>query len=548
MGVVGGRRALSEILSWCHSHGMRTLRWVPLALSAALPLSIAAACGSDFGDCSSTNSCNPGAGGESSGGASSDHGGSSNVDGGTSGEGAAGVGATGATSTTGGAGGGGPDVCEDDGTSPSEKSCLIDEEFAIFVAPTGDDEEGNGSRENPFATIGHGMDAAIELGLAHVIACNGEYPESLGVDDERDGLSLHGGFVCPGEDNAWTYEEGTRAKVAPENPEYALLVSGLALGLTIEDVEFEAKDAEDDGESSIAAFVTESENVLLRRVKLVAGKGMDGAAGVTDDVVFNDGALVGNSADDGDGAPPKPCTCESGGSSEGGGGGYATPTGGGPGEPDYDGPGGEPGTPGVACVGQPGALGPNGNQGDGAGSLGNLDADGWHATSGEAAEAGKPGQGGGGGAGDDSPAGGGGSGGCGGCGGSAGSGGGGGGASIALMVFESTLALESCDLASDDAGTGGSGSVGQAGQEEGGTKGNGFAGGCQGGNGGPGGAGGPGGGGAGGISVGILFNGDEPEVSNDTTIQTGDPGDGGSGAGDETTNGVEGLNEDIWEI
>jgi hypothetical protein len=79
---------------------------------------------------------------------------------------------------------------------------------------------------------------------------------------------------------------------------------------------------------------------------------------------------------------------------------------------------------------------------------------------------------------------GGGSGACGGCGDAGGMGGTGGGSSIALLSFQSAVALTDCILAASNAGRGGTGGSGEAGQPGSLVGGNGNASGCQGGGGG----------------------------------------------------------------
>ena len=36
---------------------------------------------------------------------------------------------------------------------PEDDACVVDEEYGVFVSPTGDDATGEGTRESPFATL-----------------------------------------------------------------------------------------------------------------------------------------------------------------------------------------------------------------------------------------------------------------------------------------------------------------------------------------------------------------------------------------------------------
>jgi hypothetical protein len=542
-------------------HGVTWIAFVsPACLAAAL------ACDSGFGDCSSLRNCesngkpegyagsaSAGSGDNSHGGGDSspsNAGGASSISSGASGSrvppdgGAEGAGTAGADSN-GGAGNTGPEGCEDDGTSPTERSCLVDEKFAVFVAPTGDDEAGDGSRENPFATFGHGMDAAIELGLGHVIACNGEYSGALVVDESRDGLSLHGGFGCPGSEGPWEYDSSKRARLTITGNANVLRIAELVSGVTIEDVSFATPDATTAGKSSVAAFVVGSSNVVLRRVKLASGKGKKGSNGSSDEDSFAGPLeLKGNAPSEPAGGPHKVCTCPETGETTIGGKGADG------GFPLKEGEAGAPslgaGQGGTQsdCLGKQGAIGETHSDGDGAEVLGSLDETGWTPEPGVDGQRGGVGQGGGGGATDPNSQKAGSSGGCGGCGGGGGEAGNGGGASIALLVVDSAVELHGCEVVTSDAGAGGTGEAGQSGQFPGGEAGSVPIGACKGGDGGPGGNGSDGGGGAGGISVGILYSGTAPGVSADTTIETGAAGNPGAGGGTDN-DGIEGISVEI---
>ena len=65
-----------------------------------------------------------------------------------------------------------------------------------------------------------------------------------------------------------------RSRISP-----ALVIHAVANGVLVEDVEIDAADAGGLGASSIGAIVDGSSNVVLRRVKIVAGQGGEGAGG-----------------------------------------------------------------------------------------------------------------------------------------------------------------------------------------------------------------------------------------------------------------------------
>jgi hypothetical protein len=348
--------------------------------------------------------------------------------------------------------------------------------------------------------------------------------------------------------------------VAPSTTGYALEVRDVDGEVVVEDVEFEAGDGVDAGESSIAAFVSGSSDVTLRRVTLTAGNGADGGDGVlvpfTEDDFPEPASLNGNPAVDTTGGAANSCTCPGGAASTGAKGGDGDPAEAGEdGLPNHGSTGGEGGTPG-SCVpdggGRDGANAPAPAAVSGAQTLGTLTSLGWSPNDGNDGATGLPGQGGGGGAG--SAAGGGGGGGCGGCGGAGGGGGKGGGASIALVVVDSVVIVEESVLVAGDAADGGDGAEGQAEQQDddlgmatrglgGGTL---APGACTGGAGGIGSAGGTGGGGGGGVSAGIVWTGvAEPITDVATTITIGDAGGGGEGG---TPSGNDGTAATVLDV
>jgi hypothetical protein len=194
-------------------------------------------------------------------------GGGTTSSGGTSGEG----GEDGA-----GAGGRGPQPCDVNG-SPSVETCLVDEEFAVFVTPRGDNAS-DGTRAEPVATIARAIELAQEQDKL-VIACAGTFDERMTL---RVGVRIYGGFICPGASAArepWTYHGETKTTVAPSARGAAIDVRDVASAIVIEDFEFNALDATEAGESSIAAFMVRAAGVTLRRVRILAGDGRPGADG-----------------------------------------------------------------------------------------------------------------------------------------------------------------------------------------------------------------------------------------------------------------------------
>ncbi|MCA9598184.1 MAG: hypothetical protein KC776_32955 [Myxococcales bacterium] len=465
--------------------------------------------------------------------------------------GASGTGGSGGTSGTGGQGGqagvggtAGSDGGSCDTTkSPTEESCLVDDQYAVFVDGTAS-TSGDGSKATPFKTIAEGVAAA---GSKLVLVCNTNYPEHLSI---TSGVKLYGGFKC----SYWSADAGQRAVVAPTTSGYALEVDSVSGTVAIDGLELDAMDGAADGESSIAAFVHGSSDVRLDGVKLVAGKGKAGKAGVVVPFTFPTQAeLDGHNATGIPGGTVNPCDCPSGAQTIGGAGGSAPSQSGGNGSPDLGGgQGGTAGSPtdcGNGGTGKTGANATPPSPAAGASSSGTLtSSSGWSPTSGSNGTAGGPGQGGGGGA--STTAGGGGGGGCGGCGGAGGPGGGGGGASIALLVVDSTVSVgATSELISSAAGAGGKGAAGQGAQPEFGTHGNGSGPACDGGNGGKGAAGASGGGGAGGISVPVVWKGTTaPVIASGATLTPGTKGSKGVGGSAGTNDGVDGIAQATLEI
>lgn len=523
-------------------------------LTALGPLAVAltAACSNSSDDCKYTATCASTAGtdgGEDAAGASSGGGGSG---GGSGSGGTSATGGTGGMSGTGGmtgsggggTGGDGSTAC-DPTQSPSGAACRVSDAEAVFVSATGDNA-ATGTMAAPVKTIAKGIELATTNNKI-VIVCAGNYTETVSIGAA---VEIYGGYSCAGT-TPWAYQTTTPTNVTPIGTGYALDVHNVSNDVVIEDIAFTAHDGVTPGESSIAAFVVSSPNVTLRRVKLTAGAGVDGADGVRMDFGYPTATdLQGVNATDTSGASKAPCSCPDMSSTQGGPGGDSPAQAGGLGSPDYPETGGEGGDPTVSCTGlgsgADGAMGHTLPDEPGATVLGALTASGWTPAAGTTGQNGLPGQGGGGGAGKSG--GGGGSGGCGGCGGAGGPGGGGGGSSIGLLALDAPVSLDGCDIITANAGNGGSGAAGQLGQSPGGFRGNGFAPGCGGGQGGDGGNGAAGGGGAGGISAGVAYKGAVAPMLTTTNIMIGGAGAKGIGGTAGANDGIAGDAQEVMPV
>jgi len=442
-----------------------------------------------------------------------------------------------------------------DEPSTSGDPCILTETYGVFVSPSGSDSTGTGSRAAPYATVGHAMDQAKVAGLARVYACGtaGDYVENLTVGSNRAGLTVYGGLDCTTSPGTWTYNAGDLATVAPASS-YAVEITAT---VTFEDFDFVAGDAASSASaspSSISVFVNGATGVVLERCTAQAGLGAPGQDqaqpapyGATAPA-GNPGSasvVLGGTGAGGAAMPNPSCS-----TSIGGAGGSAKT---GEAQSLLDGQSGLPGAynagtsstcgntgqgGGVGVAGAPGALG------SGAASWASFSSTGWAPTAGSPGGQAAVGQGGGGG-GTTTAAntiGGGGGGGAGGCGGAGGAPGTGGGSSIAVLVYNSALTLNTCTLVAADAGRGGNGAAGQTGQS-GGPGGLGNTAACGGGIGGDGGSGGPGGGGAGGLSAGVVWLGTAPALTAGSQAvgvagAAGKNGDGSTTAKDGTASGV----------
>jgi hypothetical protein len=449
------------------------------------------------------------------------------------------------SSVVGDAGDGGKDggqTCPS-GKEPKDDPTCVSESLGIFVAPAPAGSDSNaGTKAAPVATLTKALQDAKTANKPFIFVCEGSYTESV---DITQSVSIWGGFKCAD----WTYVSTSVPKFTATKPDYVFYLNSIN-NIVIADIALNAIDGTPgSGQASVGAFVTTSQNVVLERLVIRAGKGADGANGGTNNYMFADaGALRGNDAIGIDGGAENKVVCPAGDTTVGGAGGYGNGSTGADGLPAL---GGGKGGQLAAC--NSGGGGGDGNPATaasnalGAADLGTLDATGWHASSGKPGPNGSAGQGGGGGLGfSNGGGGGGGAGGCGGVGGGAGAGGGG---SIALLVFTSTIACSGLTLTSLAAGAGGAGATGQAGGS-GGAHGNGAGTACAGGNGGSGGKGGAGGGGAGGVSVGVLWKGTEPQLdasAPNTITVASSGGTKGLGGATPTNDGIDGIAQPVLQ-
>ena len=446
-----------------------------------------------------------------------------------------------------------PADCLPNTDGPSADPCIINERFGIFVSATKGDDANAGTQLSPVKTIGKAMDLAKAAGK-RVYACgnDGPYNENLLVGSSRDGVNVYGGLDCATTPSQWKYVAADLASVAPTTAGYALEVQGLTTGVTFEDFNFTSPGGTNPGDSSIAAFVTGSANVVFRRTTIIAGAGVSGQD-QSQPSQFGSDAPPGSAGSTSNNGGITPNNCSNGTGASTGGAGGSPVSGGNPGNP------GTPGTPNggtvAACIatgagGGQGSAGSPGGQGAGAATWATFGSSGWTSAAGAVGGNGSVAQGGGGGA-SINANGGGGGGGAGGCGGVGGGGGTGGGSSIGVLAYQTGLDLEQCTISAQAAGRGGNGAQGQTGQSGGaGASGGGQA--CEGGAGGQGGDGGGGGGGAGGLSAGVVWLGTAPTINgtsvpsastlaNVTTAASGGAAGAGGGASNTGKAGAAGA-------
>ncbi|WP_438032948.1 hypothetical protein [Sorangium sp. So ce204] len=446
--------------------------------------------------------------------------------------------------------------CENE--PPPESVCvehvaadILDDGCGVFVAAEyGGGDDGNpGTKAKPVFTVERGVELA-RAGRGRVFICN----DGFLVNQIRlpSGVDLLGGFDC----REWVRSDrpkrssllhrqifGPLVLVEPAGPEDRGAADGVS---TLADLYVSAT-------GPVGVLVQSSTVVEILRSEISTRGGIAGSPGERWSARQPDGpdGMFGGDACSAPlvaGGPAVVNQCESGLTSVGGKGGDGLPDSaedGGDGEPVYTSPsrGGIGERDNRSCsVGSTGGPGATGTQGAPGNGIGRLTETGWEGDTGGEGTWGTPGQGGGGGGGrrgglalcgvasKGGP--GGGSGGAGGCGGRGGRGGANGEPSIGVLALHARVTVRDTKITADFGGSGGDGGEPQDAGRGGrgapaGKLGDEFTA-CYGGRGGNGGLGGYGGPGRGGDSIGIAYLDEDQLTLEGVTIETGQPGVGGT--------------------
>jgi hypothetical protein len=481
-----------------------------------------------------------------------------------------------------------PDLPDDDFVDSDCDGIDGERDAGIFVAPTGNDST-RGTIAEPVRTLQRAVALAQETKLP-LYVCNGSYRENLAISAP---VAIYGGYDCTRE---WLRTKD-HAVVDP-GAGAALSIASVPGPVHIERLAFRALAGTASGQSSQAAAISDSSAVTLARVELQAGAGAPGAAGIPGEWV----SMQVGPRRAGRGAASGDCTTSSSASAC-----NAYPAGGFDAEAmttcavdgvPYKLRGGRGGTGGnlwltlgkPSCVrgAEDGASGQAGEVAIGDGDwqsvrlwsglpgadgedglpaslgIGTLIGAAYEATNrgsdGKDGLPGYPGFGGSGGLASTQPGdicyatfktgAGGGQGAAGSCGGGRARGGGGGGGSLALVIVNSHVELRWPRIVTGDGGNGGDGALGALGPEPTAPSGLGGVGadlnaGRPGNPGGRGGQGGDGGSGGGGPSIGILYVGEAPTVS-DAVYSIGLPGNGGKAR--SVRDGADGVTSELYRL
>ena len=143
----------------------------------------------------------------------------------------------------------------------------------VFVSSSRGSDDGDGSMQKPFKTLGAAIGKAQTNGK-RVLACAETYAEQLVL---QSGVSVYGYFSCDA--GAFVLAADKRARVeSPFSP--ALVAKKITLPTRVEGFEVAAPDGTDASPSSIAARVADSKGLTIGKSSLRAGSGKDGVDGV----------------------------------------------------------------------------------------------------------------------------------------------------------------------------------------------------------------------------------------------------------------------------
>ncbi|HJN77416.1 MAG TPA: putative metal-binding motif-containing protein [Myxococcota bacterium] len=423
----------------------------------------------------------------------------------------------------------------------------------VFLDPFGGDDGQNGlSETQAVKTLDTANSRALSAGAGWILVADGNV-ELNGAFAQ--GVSVAGGYDA---DDGWARYGDILPSVSV--PASGTRLSGWSDSTEWQQLELSADNGNGAGGSSFAVVMENSSGLYLNAVTVSSGNGQDGQNG-------SDGSDASNASDGSDGSDgcedstgfcdscSQPSKGSGGSGCSSGGDGGNTAKGGSSGSTGSSGGGGASGGSGGSSTsnggsGTAGSDGSDGSDGTGGSSLGSFSSGGYAVSSGTDGSSGSSGAGGGGGGGGgggtswcDSYGGAGGGGGGGACAGGGGDKGTGGGTSVAILLVNSSITIDSSTIATGsggdggdggDAGSGGGGGDagdGGSGEDDSGSGGNGGAGG-------DGGDGGAGGGGGGGPSVGIVCTSSSSiSLDSDTTFDIGDAGGGGNSDGDDGDDG-----------
>jgi len=159
-----------------------------------------------------------------------------------------------------------PPGCNSDADPKDAPLCVVND-FGVFVSPNGK-TDAPGAREAPVNSIASAL--KIAAGKPRIYACKGTYAEKIELSVA---VSIFGGFDCA----SWAHVGEKAVFSSPPAGQYGLRVRSVGSPVIFEDLDISAKPGDQTNPSGIAAFISDSPMVTLRRVKLSAGDAQNGA-------------------------------------------------------------------------------------------------------------------------------------------------------------------------------------------------------------------------------------------------------------------------------